>query len=240
MIARARDDCWKGTDIAPWRATQKIGSRRWIARVQRSGEKSRGNFSPTGKLSSDRRGCSRRSTSSMMRRPESANMLTTLARARTSRSMDGWCLRRVSRSTSSFSRRRSWTLFTEVAVHSTTPRCATADRILSTIRHDTADARSKLRVKTRLRMMEEKADRSVAFVCSRSAGGIICTTRDLPSPSMRLRMGEMTVVLPPPMSICFTRGSPPRTLRTNSSTSSTCAFLSRMLWMNSNRSSRGS
>mmetsp|Transcript_18113 Transcript_18113/g.56833 ORF Transcript_18113/g.56833 Transcript_18113/m.56833 type:complete len:227 (+) Transcript_18113:822-1502(+) len=226
--------------MVPSRPTAKMASRRWIASVQRSGEKSRGSLSPTGKLSSERRGWRSRSTSSMMSTPASWNILTTWASARTSRSMEGWCLRRGSRSTSSFSRRRSCTDLTEVAVHSTTPRCATAERSLSTMRQDTVEERSKERLNTRLRMMEENAERSVAFVCSRRAGGIICTTSDAPSPSMRERMGEITVVLPPPMSICLTSGLPSRTEATNSSTSSTCAFRRRMLWMNSKSRRRGS
>mmetsp|Transcript_10639 Transcript_10639/g.26844 ORF Transcript_10639/g.26844 Transcript_10639/m.26844 type:complete len:447 (+) Transcript_10639:4151-5491(+) len=217
-----------------------MASSKWMASVQRSGEKSSGSFSPMGKLSSDLKGCSNRSTSSMISTPRAIKVSSTRASARTSRSMDGWCLRRSSRRQSSFSRSLSWTDLIEVAVQRTIPRCATAERSLSTSSHVASDERSKLRVKTRLRMIDEKAERSVARVCSSSAGGIIWMTSAFPSPSMSERIGEITVVLPPPISICFTMGSPARTLATNSKMRSTWAFRSSTLCTNSKSRSRGS
>mmetsp|Transcript_17119 Transcript_17119/g.45183 ORF Transcript_17119/g.45183 Transcript_17119/m.45183 type:complete len:222 (-) Transcript_17119:507-1172(-) len=210
----ARPDWWNGT-LMLWRSRKNTASRAWIAHVQRSGEKSRGCFSPIGKLSSDLSGWSNRSTSSMIRMPLSKRRSPS-ASARASRSIVGWCLRRVSRSTSSFSRSLSCSDLIVAAVARTTPRLRTADCSLATVAHDSSDERSKESVKTRLRTMDEKVARSVDLDCSSSAGGIVCTTSRSPSPSMSARSGPTTVVLPPPISICLTSGWPERTAPMNS------------------------
>mmetsp|Transcript_32089 Transcript_32089/g.84013 ORF Transcript_32089/g.84013 Transcript_32089/m.84013 type:complete len:227 (-) Transcript_32089:2500-3180(-) len=192
-----------------------------------------------GKLSSALSGWSSRSTSSMMRQPDRKSP-STCAMARTSRSMSGCCLRLASRSTSIFSSSLSCIDLMVAAVHSTTPRLRAAVFSLSTVGQRSSELRSKLSVKTRLRTTDEKVARSVAFDCSRSAGGIVCTTSRRPSASIMESSGPMTVVLPPPMSICLTRGWPDSTAATNSRTSCTCALRSTRLWVNSKSKKRGS
>mmetsp|Transcript_32907 Transcript_32907/g.76859 ORF Transcript_32907/g.76859 Transcript_32907/m.76859 type:complete len:214 (-) Transcript_32907:1982-2623(-) len=192
-----------------------------------------------GKFSSLLSGCSSKSTSSMISSPASKSFKVA-ARQRTSASIAGETLRRVSRSESSFSRSLSWSDLIVEAVHSTTPRFRAADASFSTVAHVSSEERSKESVKTRLRTIDENAVRSVALDCSKRAGGIVCTTRRSPSPSSRASSGDTTVVLPPPINICFTSGTPECTAPTNSSTSCTCAFLSMMLCVNSNNRNLGS
>ena len=126
------------------------------------------------------------------------------------------------------------------AVQSTTPLLRIALCSFSTVDQRSADERSNESVNTRLRTIDEKVARSVAFDCSRSAGGIVCTTSVRPSPNMSASIGPTTVVLPPPMSICLTSGRPQRTASTNSRTSATCASRSTRLCVNSKSRKRGS
>mmetsp|Transcript_85201 Transcript_85201/g.170229 ORF Transcript_85201/g.170229 Transcript_85201/m.170229 type:complete len:235 (+) Transcript_85201:189-893(+) len=218
----ARPLCWKGT-LIDLRSRKKTASKQCIAHVQRSGLKSSGFFSPIGKLSSARSGWSSKSTSSMIKTPE-RKMPSTFESARTSRSKSGCCWRQGLRSTSIFSRSLSCNDLMVAAVHRTTPRLCAAVVSLSTVDHFISEERSKKRVKTRLRTMEEKVARSVALDCSRSAGGIVCTTSLSPSPSISVKRGPTTVVFPPPMSICLTNGLPDCTAAINSRTSCTCAL----------------
>mmetsp|Transcript_3712 Transcript_3712/g.6080 ORF Transcript_3712/g.6080 Transcript_3712/m.6080 type:complete len:210 (-) Transcript_3712:22-651(-) len=209
-----------------------------MAHVHRSGEKSSGCFSPIGKLSSALSGWRSRSTSSIMRQPDS-NRRKTCARQRISCSIDGCCLVRA-RIESSFSSSFNWILLIVDAVQSTAPRLRAADWSFSTVAHRISDERSKERVKTRFRMMDENVARSVALDCSSRAGGIVCTTRVCPSPRRSASIGPTTVVLPPPISICLTKGWPLRTADTNSRTSCTCAPRRTMLCVNSKSRKRGS
>mmetsp|Transcript_31070 Transcript_31070/g.100345 ORF Transcript_31070/g.100345 Transcript_31070/m.100345 type:complete len:255 (+) Transcript_31070:1741-2505(+) len=221
------------------RSWKKMASQAWMAQSQRSGAKSSGCFSPMGKLSSDLSGWSSMSTSSIIRHDDRKTESAATS-ARSSTSMDGCCLRRASRSTSIFSRALSCRLLIVDAVHRTTPREDRAARSFSTVVQSAAAHRSKDSVKTRLRMMEEKVARSVALDCSKRACGMVCITSVRPSPSMSASRGPTTVVLPPPMSICLTRGVPERTHAMNSCTSSTCAARSTMFCVNSKRRNLGS
>mmetsp|Transcript_24838 Transcript_24838/g.54278 ORF Transcript_24838/g.54278 Transcript_24838/m.54278 type:complete len:227 (-) Transcript_24838:904-1584(-) len=217
--ACARPLWWNGTHMER-RSTKKTASSMWIAIVQRSGEKSRGWRAPIGKFSSALSGWSNRSTSSMIRQPPRKSV-STCTSARMASSITGCCLRLWSRSSSIFSSILSWSDLMVLAVASTTPRLRAARRSFSTVGQRISDERSNERVKTRLRTMEEKAARSVAFDCSSSAGGIVCSTSVRPSARSNASSGPTTVVLPPPMSICFTSGLPSRTASVNSRTSST-------------------
>mmetsp|Transcript_23395 Transcript_23395/g.64392 ORF Transcript_23395/g.64392 Transcript_23395/m.64392 type:complete len:207 (+) Transcript_23395:4959-5579(+) len=192
-----------------------------------------------GKLSSDFNGCSNISTSSMIRH-EVRKMESPATSVRRSTSIEGCCLRRESLSKSIFSSAFSCNDLIVEAVQRTTPRVARAECSFSTVCQVSSEQRSKTRVKTRFRIMDEKVARRVAFDCSSRACGMVCITSVSPSPNMRASSGPTTVVFPPPISICLTRGELARTDATNSWTSSTWAARRTMLCVNSNKRKRGS
>ena len=78
---------------------------------------------------------------------------------------------------------------------------------LSTVSNAGSD-RSKARVEIWICMMELKRARSTSCVWCKRASGTTCVTKLCPSASISTSSGEMTLVLPMPMSIWCTEDLP--------------------------------
>mmetsp|Transcript_30935 Transcript_30935/g.71506 ORF Transcript_30935/g.71506 Transcript_30935/m.71506 type:complete len:227 (+) Transcript_30935:2494-3174(+) len=124
----------------------------------------------------------------------------------------------------------------------TTPLRRAADASFLTSPGPAWVARSKLSVKIRFFMMDENVDRIMPRLISSSARGTTDTTKLFPSPSMSMSSGATVEVLPPPISICLTRGlgGDEARLEAKSRTSWTCGAQSMMFHVNSNTRKRGS
>mmetsp|Transcript_41962 Transcript_41962/g.111786 ORF Transcript_41962/g.111786 Transcript_41962/m.111786 type:complete len:310 (+) Transcript_41962:2300-3229(+) len=206
-----------------------------------NGEKSRSSLAPTGKLSSDLSGWRRRSTSSITTTPE-RNWRSTIESERVCSTNPSIRGRDSSARWSRPSKNLSMIDLMVAGVAHTTPLRRAADASFLTSPGPAWVARSKLSVKIRFFMIDENVDRIMPRLISSSARGTTDTTKLFPSPSMSMSSGATVEVLPPPISICLTRGlgGDEARLEAKSRTSWTWGAQSIMFHVNSNTKKRGS